>query len=93
MTFYYIFKENNIDINKLNTYNVDNNGIIILSKNKNLNLEINKDDNTIILNCNKHKNSLSILSTDVKYTPKASDFNAQQNEEEPKRGCSPCTIM
>lgn len=93
MEYFNILTKNNIDINKLNTYNVDNNGIIILSKNKNLDLEINKDDNTIILNCNKHKNSLSILSTDVKYTPKASDFNAQQNEEEPKRGCSSCTIM
>ena len=93
MEYFNILTKNNIDINKLNTYNVDNNGIIILSKNKNLDLEINKDDNTIILNCNKHKNSLSILSTDVKYTPKASDFNAQQNEEEPKRGCPSCTIM
>lgn len=87
------FKQNNMDINKINIYDVNNNGIVILSNSKNLAFEIDKFDNTITLNYNKHKNSLSMLSADVTYKSKTPIFGTPQNVEEPKRGCSSCTIM
>lgn len=67
--YLYFLKQNNIDIDELNTYNVDDNGIVILSSNKNLSFEKDQSSNTITVKKQQILPSMSNSSISMKRLP------------------------
>ena len=100
--YFNFLKKHNIEIDELKSYDVNNNGVIILSNCRNLDLEVNQNNNSIEIKNkpnnldDKYKDTLSIMSTDTSSTLSPLSIETPRTNEDKntaKRGCCTCTTM